>query len=121
MTTTEQLTATGPVVGVRTTRVYCRPDCRPGRDPLPDNCVPFATAESALAAGFRPCRKCRPDEPVASRGCARYGYGQSPVGGVFLAATAEGLCALYLLGEEDPSSALARFRALRLDVEGVAD
>ncbi len=48
-------------VGVRTTGIFCRPSC-PARKPLPRNRVYFATANEALRAGYRPCKRCRPTE-----------------------------------------------------------
>lgn len=45
--------------GVRTTGIFCRPSC-PARTPLPRNREYFASAAAALAAGYRPCRRCRP-------------------------------------------------------------
>ena len=47
---------------VRSTGVYCRPSCaaRPAR---PENVAFHATAAEAERAGFRPCRRCRPDQP----------------------------------------------------------
>ncbi|MGH3873070.1 MAG: bifunctional transcriptional activator/DNA repair enzyme AdaA [Pseudonocardiaceae bacterium] len=47
---------------VRTTGVYSRPSCvaRPARR---ENVLFFSTVEQARAAGYRPCRRCRPDEP----------------------------------------------------------
>lgn len=47
---------------VRTTGVYCRPSC-PSRTAKPENVTFFVTRADAEAAGFRPCRRCRPDEP----------------------------------------------------------
>ena len=47
--------------GVRTTGVYCRPVCK-SRLPLPRNVEFFATPAAARAAGFRPCKRCHPDE-----------------------------------------------------------
>ena len=47
--------------GVRTTGVYCRPTC-PSRRPLRRNVEFFETTGSASAAGYRPCRRCRPDD-----------------------------------------------------------
>jgi AraC family transcriptional regulator of adaptative response/methylated-DNA-[protein]-cysteine methyltransferase len=45
---------------VKTTGVYCRPSCaaRPAR---PENIAFHATAADAERAGFRPCKRCRPD------------------------------------------------------------
>ena len=45
--------------GVRTTRIYCRPVC-PVPLRKPENVRWFPSAASAEAAGFRPCRRCRP-------------------------------------------------------------
>src|SRR5262247_1720717 len=47
-------------VAVRTTGVYCRPIC-PARTPKRENCLFVACAAAAEAAGFRPCRRCRPE------------------------------------------------------------
>lgn len=46
-------------VGVKTTGVFCRPTC-PARKPRLENCEFFETAEQALLASFRPCKRCRP-------------------------------------------------------------
>ncbi len=48
------------VTAVLTTRVYCRPSC-PARTPLPENVRFFSTAAAAHHAGFRACKRCRPD------------------------------------------------------------
>ena len=45
---------------VRTTGVYCRPVC-PARTPLRRNVVFYPSAAAAEAAGFRPCKRCRPE------------------------------------------------------------
>jgi AraC family transcriptional regulator of adaptative response/methylated-DNA-[protein]-cysteine methyltransferase len=46
-------------VGVRTTGVFCRPSC-PAKTPLARNRQYFATAQEAIFAGYRPCKRCRP-------------------------------------------------------------
>lgn len=46
--------------GVTTTGIFCRPSCR-AKTPIRKNVVFFVTPEAALNAGFRPCKKCRPD------------------------------------------------------------
>jgi AraC family transcriptional regulator of adaptative response / DNA-3-methyladenine glycosylase II len=46
--------------GVVTTGVYCRPIC-PVHPPKPENVRWFVCAAAAEAAGFRPCRRCRPE------------------------------------------------------------
>ncbi len=45
---------------VVTTGVYCRPSC-PARRPLRANVEFFASSRSAEGAGYRPCRRCRPE------------------------------------------------------------
>jgi AraC family transcriptional regulator of adaptative response/methylated-DNA-[protein]-cysteine methyltransferase len=52
-------------VGVATTGVFCRLTC-PARKPRPENCSFFGTVAECLAAGFRPCRRCRPTGPSAT-------------------------------------------------------
>ena len=47
---------------VRTTGVYCRPSCA-ARRPRPENIAFHATAADARRAGFRPCLRCKPDQP----------------------------------------------------------
>jgi AraC family transcriptional regulator, regulatory protein of adaptative response / methylated-DNA-[protein]-cysteine methyltransferase len=49
------------ILGVRSTRIYCRPSC-PARRPLKQNVVFFRTGEEAEKQGFRPCLRCRPNE-----------------------------------------------------------
>ncbi len=46
--------------GVRTTGIFCRPSCK-SRIPLKENVRYFEMMEEALDAGFRPCKRCRPD------------------------------------------------------------
>lgn len=45
---------------VTSTGIFCRPVC-PAVPPKPENCRFFATAAAAMAAGFRPCLRCRPE------------------------------------------------------------
>src|SRR4051794_22742772 len=101
----------GPVVGVRTTRIYCRPVCRPGRAPKRENCIPFINPTVAKREGFRACKQCRPDDP-AGTGLdvkpVRYATVESSIGLVFVAGTDRGICALSLLDGDDPSNELRR-------------
>jgi AraC family transcriptional regulator, regulatory protein of adaptative response / methylated-DNA-[protein]-cysteine methyltransferase len=46
---------------VRTTGVYCRPSCA-ARRANPGNVAFHATPEEAERVGFRPCKRCRPDQ-----------------------------------------------------------
>lgn len=49
------------VYGVRSTRIFCRPSC-PSRRPQRQNARFFTLPEDALEAGFRACKRCRPDQ-----------------------------------------------------------
>src|SRR5687767_8509460 len=49
---------------VKTTGVYCRPSCG-ARIPLRSNVEFHASAAAAEHAGFRPCKRCRPNESSA--------------------------------------------------------
>src|SRR5205085_7004479 len=46
---------------VKTTGVYCRPGCA-SRRPRRENVAFYETTAAAEAAGFRPCKRCRPNE-----------------------------------------------------------
>ena len=46
--------------GVTSTGIYCRPSC-PARTPAPQHCTFHPSAAAAQAAGFRACKRCRPD------------------------------------------------------------
>jgi len=46
--------------GVKTTGIYCRPIC-PAVTPLRRNVEFFACAAAAQQAGYRPCKRCRPE------------------------------------------------------------
>jgi len=48
------------VYAVKTTGVYCRPGCS-SRLPLRKNVAFFESGVQARLAGFRPCKRCRPD------------------------------------------------------------
>ena len=47
-------------IGVKTTRIYCRPIC-PVRTAKEQNVRYFPTAAAAAEAGYRPCLRCRPE------------------------------------------------------------
>lgn len=53
-------------LGVTSTGIYCRPSC-PARKPLPENCRFFPSAAACVAAGFRACKRCRPDAVPGTR------------------------------------------------------
>lgn len=49
------------LTAVLTTGIYCRPSC-PAKKPRPENVRFYETEADARAAGFRPCRRCKPDQ-----------------------------------------------------------
>lgn len=53
------------VTAVQTTGIYCRPSC-PARLPLARNVRFYPTTAAAQRAGFRPCKRCRPDAAPGS-------------------------------------------------------
>ncbi len=73
------------VYAVRSTGVYCRPSC-PSRAARRSNVSFHATGAEAEAAGFRPCRRCRPNEAssrerqaeLVARACASIAAAETP-------------------------------------------
>src|SRR6201987_3601018 len=53
------------VTAVLTTKIYCRPSC-PARSPFARNVRFYPTAAAAQRAGYRPCKRCRPDASPGS-------------------------------------------------------
>ncbi|BBX62769.1 putative bifunctional transcriptional activator/DNA repair enzyme AlkA [Mycobacterium saskatchewanense] len=53
------------VTAVLTTRIYCRPSC-PVRPPFARNVRFYPSAAAAQRAGFRACKRCRPDASPGS-------------------------------------------------------
>jgi AraC family transcriptional regulator, regulatory protein of adaptative response / methylated-DNA-[protein]-cysteine methyltransferase len=81
------------VLAVRSTRIYCRPSC-PARRPLRRNVTFFRTREEAEKQGYRPCRRCRPNEiagPVALVQRAANQLAESTEEGIRLGALAAAL------------------------------
>jgi AraC family transcriptional regulator of adaptative response/methylated-DNA-[protein]-cysteine methyltransferase len=54
------------VYSVKSTGVYCRPSC-PSRAAKPENVRFHASPSEARLAGYRACKRCRPDEPSGAR------------------------------------------------------
>jgi AraC family transcriptional regulator of adaptative response/methylated-DNA-[protein]-cysteine methyltransferase len=63
------------VYGVSSTGIFCRPTC-PSRRPRRDRVAFFDSAGQARAAGYRPCKRCRPDDrdPVREKVLAACRY-----------------------------------------------
>src|SRR5437764_7519 len=51
---------------VSTTGVYCRPSCA-ARLARPEHVVFHQSREAAERAGFRPCKRCKPDQPALAQ------------------------------------------------------
>src|ERR1041384_74257 len=51
---------------VKTTGVYCRPSCA-ARLARPENVQYHLTRADAEKAGFRPCKRCKPNGPAATK------------------------------------------------------
>lgn len=99
---------------VRTTGVFCRPSCA-SRLPRREHVSFFADPAAARAAGFRPCKRCRPEGLPRELGMApsafrRQGAGlridyasaATPLGMVLVAATAQGICRIAFGDEAAP-------------------
>ncbi|MBV9870799.1 MAG: DNA-3-methyladenine glycosylase 2 family protein [Frankiaceae bacterium] len=54
------------VTAVKTTGIYCRPSC-PAQTPKRENVTFYPSAAAAVAAGFRACKRCRPEAAPGSR------------------------------------------------------
>ena len=54
------------IVGVASTGIYCRPSCPTPVQPKPKNMRFYASAAAAQRAGFRACKRCRPDASPGS-------------------------------------------------------
>lgn len=85
---------------VRTTGVYCLPSC-PGR-PKRENVEYHPTAAAARAAGFRPCKRCRPDD-IGER--LRYASAPTELGLVTAVVSGQGLRAVVFAATVDEALA----------------
>src|SRR5256714_6234784 len=54
------------ITAVRTTGIYCRPSCPTPVRPKRENVSFYPTAAAAQLAGFRACKRCRPDASPGS-------------------------------------------------------
>ncbi|HWA89661.1 MAG TPA: methylated-DNA--[protein]-cysteine S-methyltransferase [Rhizomicrobium sp.] len=75
------------IFSVVTTGVYCRPSC--AARPKPENVRFHATREEAERAGFRPCKRCKPEREALS-----VAVGETSLGLTLVARSAKGVCAV---------------------------
>ena len=81
-----------------------------------------ATAEEAQRAGFRPCKRCRPDRNSRADAALRAAIVQSSLGYVLVARSVKGVCAILLgdspaLLERDLRQRFAHVRRLGRDAD----
>lgn len=74
---------------VTTTGIFCLPSC--SASPDPSHVIPYESAESALALGYRPCLRCR---PLRGSGLAVVATLSTALGPMVAAATDDGICLL---------------------------
>jgi AraC family transcriptional regulator of adaptative response/methylated-DNA-[protein]-cysteine methyltransferase len=72
---------------VATTGIYCNPSCS-ARQPRPENVKFHLSQKEAQQAGYRPCKRCKPEAPIAA---------------VRWAVEVERLCRFIELSNEEPS------------------
>jgi AraC family transcriptional regulator, regulatory protein of adaptative response / methylated-DNA-[protein]-cysteine methyltransferase len=89
---------------VRTTGVYCRPSCK-ARPALRKNVGFHFSCAEAERAGFRACKRCKPNgtmiacTPADSDTTIRFAIGRCSLGSILVATTGKGICAI-LLGDD---------------------
>lgn len=65
LTTRDPAASKAFIYAVRTTKIYCRPDCR-ARLARRANVAFYDNAQQARQDGYRPCKRCKPDPIVRS-------------------------------------------------------
>jgi AraC family transcriptional regulator, regulatory protein of adaptative response / methylated-DNA-[protein]-cysteine methyltransferase len=88
---------------VRTSGVYCRPSCK-ARPALRKNVDFHESCADAERAGFRACKRCKPNgmaavTPTAADMAIRYATGACSLGVLLVATSRSGICAI-LLGDD---------------------
>lgn len=108
---------------VASTGVYCKPSCA-ARLARPENVRFHASVGDAERAGFRPCKRCKPERYAAAtasgdRERIRYAIGASALGRLLIARSERGICAILPGG--DDASLFAELRSRFPDAEWVND
>lgn len=80
---------------VKSTGVYCRPTCA-SRLPRRENVAFHDTREDAERAGFRPCRRCKPDRTLPAGTVVRFATATCSLGSLLVARNDQGICAVLL-------------------------
>lgn len=63
LTTRDPAASKAFIYAVRTTKIYCRPDCR-ARLARRANVAFYDNAQQARQDGYRPCKRCKPDQTM---------------------------------------------------------
>ncbi len=79
------------ISGCRTTKIYCRPGCPPGRRTKPENRVYFDSINEARVKGYRACKVCEPDGLFEVRETFFFIRYWSPLGPYILANSNKGV------------------------------
>ncbi|TKR30385.1 methylated-DNA--[protein]-cysteine S-methyltransferase [Luteimonas gilva] len=108
---------------VASTGVYCKPSCA-ARLARPENVRFHASTADAERAGFRPCKRCKPERFAAAADSAgreriRYAIGPSAMGRLLVARSERGICAI--LPGRDGESLLADLRSRFPDADLLSD
>lgn len=104
---------------VTTTGVYCRPSCaaRPAR---PENVRFHADTQAAEQAGFRACKRCRPDRLATTASeQIRFSVGACALGRLLIARSARGICAM--LPGDDENALIGELQRRFADSELIRD
>ena len=87
---------------VKTTSVYCRPSCA-SRLANPKNVSFHLTREAAERAGFRPCKRCKPDrndvQPATDE--IQFTVSESSFGPMLVGQSRKGVCAVLFDSDRD--------------------
>jgi len=109
------MAVTTTISGCRTTKIYCRPDCPPGRRTKPENRVCFNSRNEARAKGYRACKVCKPDDAFKVRETFFLNHYHSPLGTYVFAGSKKGMVCLKT--EEQVPSYLARWEREGIEIQ----
>lgn len=108
------MAVTTTISGCRTTKIYCRPDCPPGRRTKPENKVYFSSRNEARAKGYRACKVCKPDDTFKVHEGFFLNHYHSPLGVYVLASSKKGIVCVKT--EEQAPSYMALWERNGIDV-----
>ena len=104
------------IMGCRTTKIYCRPDCPAGKRMKPENRVYFGSRNEARVKGYRACKICKPDELFNMRETLFFTTHHGPLGTYILASSEKGVVCIKT--EERAPKFLARWERDGIALEG---